>query len=158
MADHKAMLFEQVQVLGGLISETDRIYALMTSKLKRISPILKKQSFNSDDQDLLQDYLHQIHLDLNEFTQMLRRGQGERDLVHGEVLRMKADRSLKEDFSVLEIELATCEKNLSIREKGLRHLSELVQLLDSISQAGEMTEFDERLLTEIVMDLKSLAD
>ena len=159
MADEKAMLMEQLQVFEELMPKIDLIYARLTSLFKRVSPILKKKAFNSDDLSALKDSLHSVHQELEEFSQLIRRGQGERDLLRGEIQRLKIQKiGPPEDYSILEAELWAAEKNLSIREKGLSHLNELIQLLDSIMRVGEMTEFDERLLTEIVTDLKNLAE
>lgn len=158
MPSEKTIILEQLRIVEALIPEIDSTYARLTQALKLMSPILKKKSFNSDDQALLKDRLHVIHQELDEFGQLLRRGQGERDLLQGEIMRLKASRpKSEEDYSIAEAELWSIEQNLLVREKGLAHLNELVQLLDSIMRVGEMTDFDERLLTEIVMDLKNLA-
>jgi len=159
MSDQKAMLMEQLSLFEELMPKIDSIYGRLTFLFKRVSPILKKKTFNSDDQAALKDSLHSVHQELEEFSQLIRRGQGERDLLRGELLRLKNQNPKSfDDYSIVEAELWAAEKNLSIREKGLNHLSELVQLLDSIMRVGEMTEFDERLLTEIVTDLKNLAE
>lgn len=159
MPDEKAMLMEQLSLFEEIMPKIDAIYARLTYLFKRVSPILKKKTFNSDDQAALKDSLHSVHQELEEFSQLIRRGQGERDLLRGELVRLKNQHpKTQEDYSIIEAELWAAEKNLSIREKGLGHLSELVQLLDSIMRVGEMTEFDERLLTEIVTDLKNLAE
>ncbi|MFO1518148.1 MAG: hypothetical protein U1F57_00565 [bacterium] len=159
MPDEKAMLMEQLQMFEELIPKIDAIYGRLTRTFKMMSPILKKKTFNSDDQSVMKDFLHNVHQELEEYGQSLRRGQGERDLLRGEILRLKSQNpKAKDEYAIVEAELWAAEKNLSVREKGLGHLSELVQLLDSIMRVGEMTEFDERLLTEIVTDLKNLAE
>ncbi|GEM_PF-2541324 len=159
MSDEKAMLMEQLQVFEALISSLDFIYGKLTQNFRLISPILKKTVFNTDDQERLKESLHAAHHELEEFSQLIRRGQGERELLRGEILRLRSvPSSVQEDYSMIESELWVAEKNLSIREKGLAHLSELIQLLESMMRVGEMTEFDETLLTEIVTDLKNLAD
>lgn len=157
MATEKTMLLEQLEVIGALIPEIDATYAQLTRSLKFMSPTLKKVMFNSDDISLLKDALHGIHQILDHFSQLIRRGQGERELLRSEIIRVKGNKQNKsEDFAIVEAELWGVEQNLALREKAMSHLNELVQLLDSVMKVGEMTEFDERLLTEIVTDLKNL--
>ncbi len=153
------MLLEQLETMSALIPEIDATYAELTRSLKFISPTLKKRMFNTDDQGLLKDALHGVHQTLDHFSQLIRRGQGERDLLRSEIVRVKSNKQSKaEDFAIIEAELWGVEQNLNLREKALSHLNELVQLLDSVLRVGEMTEFDERLLTEIVSDLKNLGN
>jgi hypothetical protein len=154
----KETILEQLDVLQGIIPAIDGIYSKLTQTFKMMSPILKKKMFNSDDQSVLKDFLHNVHKSLEEFGQLLKRGEGEKDLLRSEVLRLKAaSPKVQEDFAIAEAELWAVEQNLVVREKALNHLSELIQLLDSVMRVGEMTEFDERLLTEILTDLKNLA-
>lgn len=153
------MLMEQLEVIGALIPEIDATYAQLTRSLKFMSPTLKKKVFNSEDQAMLKEALHGIHQILDHFAQLIRRGQGERELLRSEIVRVKSDKKNKsDDFAVVEAELWGIEQNLALREKAQSHLNELIQLLDSVLRVGEMTEFDERLLTEIVTDLKNLGN
>ncbi len=157
MPSEKTMLLEQLEVITALIPEIDNTYAELTRSLKFMSPILKKRVFNSEDLGMLKESLQGLHQILDHYGQLIRRGQGERELIRSEIVRVKSDKQNKqEDFSIVEAELWSVEQNLVLREKALSHLNELVQLLDSIFRVGEMTEFDERLLTEIVVDLKNL--
>lgn len=157
MPSEKTMLLEQLEVITALIPEIDNTYAELTRSLKFMSPILKKRVFNSEDLVMLKESLQGLHQILDHYGQLIRRGQGERELIRSEIVRVKSDKQNKqEDFSIVEAELWSIEQNLVLREKALSHLNELVQLLDSIFRVGEMTEFDERLLTEIVVDLKNL--
>jgi len=159
MPSEKTMLLEQLEVISALVPEIDGTYAELTRSLKFMSPILKKKVFNSEDQGMLKEALQGIHQILDHYSQLIRRGQGERELLRSEIVRVKGDKQNKvEDFSIVEAELWGVEQNLALREKALSHLNELVQLLDSIFRVGEMTEFDERLLTEIVVDLKNLGN
>lgn len=159
MPSEKTMLLEQLEVMGALIPEIDATYAQLTRSLKFMSSILKKRVFNSEDQGMLKESLQGIHHILDHFSQLIRRGHGERELLRSEVVRVKSSKQNQgEDFSIVEAELWGLEQNLALREKAMSHLNELVQLLDSILKVGEMTEFDERLLTEIVTDLKNLGN
>lgn len=151
-------LLDQLRILEELIPKVDVIYAHLTRTLKQMSPILKKKMFNSEDRTALKEYLHMIHQDLDQYQQLIRRGEGERDFLRTEMMRLKKEKSeAAEKVAIAEAELWSAEQNLLVREKGLAHLNELIQLLDSILRVGEMTDFDERLLTEIVMDLKNLS-
>ncbi len=159
MPREQTSLFHQLHLLEELIPKIDHTYSRLTHFFKRMIPILKKGVFNVDDQVILKDLLHQVHQELDEFHQFIRRGEGEFDLIRGEMMRLKAQpASASEDLAVVEAELWALEQSLVIREKGLNHLNDLVQLLDSMMRVGEMTEFDERLLTDIVTDLKNLAE
>ncbi len=159
MGTDKTILLEQLEVISALIPEIDGTYAQLTRSLKFMSPTLKKKVFNSEDQSMLKESLHSIHQILDSYSQLIRRGQGERELLRSEIVRVKSDKQNKaEDFAVVEAELWGIEQNLTLREKAMSHLNELIQLLDSIFRVGEMTEFDERLLTEIVVDLKNLGN
>jgi chromosome segregation ATPase len=158
MPTEREMILEQLEVLEEIVPEIDSTYARLTQNLKMMIPLLKKRSFNSDDQAILKDFLHTIHQELDQFDQLLRRGEGELEMLRSEIVRCKEESpEVKKDYAIAEAELWAVEQNLTIREKGLNHLNELVQLLDSILRVGEMTDFDERLLTEIVMDLKNIA-
>ncbi len=159
MPNEKIMLLEQLEVMGALIPEIDATYAQLTRSLKFMSSVLKKRVFNSEDQGMLKESLQAIHHILDHFSQLIRRGQGDRELLRSEIVRVKSNKQNKaEEFSIVEAELWGLEQNLTLREKAMSHLNELVQLLDSILKVGEMTEFDERLLTEIVTDLKNLGN
>lgn len=159
MPSEKTMLLEQLEVIAALVPEIDNTYAELTRSLKFMSPVLKKKVFNSEDQAMLKEELHGIHQILDHYSQLIRRGQGERELLRSEIVRVKSDKQNKaEDFAIVEAELWGIEQSLALREKAMLHLNELVQLLDSIFRVGEMTEFDERLLTEIVVDLKNLGN
>lgn len=157
MQSEKEIFHEQLQVLEKLIPNLDSAYQRLTQTFKWMTPFLKKTIFNQEDQSSLKDFLHNVHEDLAEFDQLLRRGDGEKNLLRSELNRIKEEYAgEKEDFAFLEAELWSLEQSLSIREKCLNHLNELVQLLDSVIKLGEMTEIDERLLMEIVTDLKNL--
>ena len=157
MKSEKETILEQLEIVEKVIPQIDGLYSKLTQLFKMMSPILKKRIFNSDDQSALKDSLQTIHKTLEDFGQVLKRGEGEKDLLRGEVLRLKAQSPKnQEDLAVAEAELWSIEQNLTVREKALGHLNELVQLLDSVMRVGEMTEFDERLLTEILTDLKNL--
>ncbi len=158
MQSEKEVFHEQMQVLEKLIPNLDAAYGSLTRTFKWMTPLLKKSTFNDEDQGYLKDFLHSVHEDLAEFDQLLRRGEGERHLLRSEFTRIKNEypNQKDEEFSFIEAELWSLEQSLLIREKCLNHLNELVQLLDSVIKLGEMTELDERLLTEIVTDLKNI--
>jgi len=157
MKSEKETILEQLEIVEKVVPQIDGIYSKLTQTFKMMSPVLKKRIFNSDDQSVLKDFLQTIHKTLEDFGQVLKRAEGEKDLLRGEVLRLKAGNPKnQEDLAVAEAELWSIEQNLTVREKALGHLNELVQLLDSVMRVGEMTEFDERLLTEILTDLKNL--
>lgn len=158
MSTEKSMLMEQLHFFEELMPQIDQIYGRLTAVLREMSPTLRKRSFNVEDQVLLKEFLHSLHHELESYDQLVRRGEGQRDFIRGEVIRLKNLTPQNEEvYAVAEAELWSLEQNLLIREKGLFHLNELVQLLDSVFRVGEMTEFDEKLLTEIVTDLKNLA-
>lgn len=157
MQSEKEVFHEQLQVLEKLIPSLDAAYGSLTRTFKWMTPLLKKSIFNEEDQSYLKDFLHSVHEDLAEFDQLLKRGEGERHLLRSEFTRIKNEYPReKDEFSLIEAELWALEQSLLIREKCLNHLNELVQLLDSVIKLGEMTELDERLLTEIVTDLKNI--
>lgn len=157
MQSEKEIFHDQLQVLDKLIPTLDATYSNLTRTFKWMTPLLKKRIFNEEDQAYLKDFLHSVHDDLTEFDQLLRRGEGERHLLRSEFTRIKGQYPKeKEDLSVLEAELWALEQSLLVRERCLNHLNELVQLLDSVIKLGEMTELDERLLTDIVTDLKNI--
>lgn len=158
MGNDKSIIMEQLHFFEELIPQIDAIYARLALCLKKMSPILRKRNFNTDDQARLKDFLHSVHHELEDYDQLIRRGEGQRDFIRSEILRQKSQTSnIEEEYTIAEGELWSLEQSLLIREKGLLHLNELIQLLDSVYRVGEMTEFDERLLTEIVVDLKNLA-
>ena len=158
MSNEKSMIMEQLHFFEELIPQIDAIYENLTLVLKQMCPVLRKKFFNPEDQALLKDFLHSLHHELEEYDQLIRRGEGQRDFVRGEVIRLKSQNpQSEEEYAIAEGELWSLEQSLLIREKGLLNLNELVQLLDSVFRVGEMTDFDERLLTEIVVDLKNLA-
>lgn len=159
MSGQKAILQEEFQTLELLLDEVDACYGALARLLKEMSPILKKNIFNEDDQLLLRESLNIFHQELDHFTQLLRRGEGEWTLLQDEMGRLKEELpQAKMEYEVAEAQLWSLEKSLKIREKCLNHLNELYQLLSGVSKLGEMTEFDERLLTEIAMELKNLGE
>ncbi len=149
-------IFDQLHIMGTLIPTLDSSYSRLTHFLKKMTPILKKKIFDREDQAALREFCHGVHQELDEFHQLLRRGNGEAELLRDEIRRLKSQAiHSPSDYAVAEAELMALEDNLVIREKALKHLNELVQLLDSVIHTGEITDFDEKLLTDIVLDLKN---
>src|SRR4029434_3207521 len=100
MKSEKETILEQLEIVEKVIPQIDGLYSKLTQLFKMMSPILKKRIFNIDDQSGLKDSLQTIHKTLEDFGQVLKRGEGEKDLLRGEVLRLKAQSPQnQEDFA-----------------------------------------------------------
>lgn len=154
----KTIIHHQLERLELSILSIDELYTHLTSTLKKMSPLLRKKIFHEEDQIQLRELLTVFRSHLEEFDHLIRRSQGERQFLYSEIVRQKNQTNNTENHAMTEGELLSISQNLAIREKCLTHLNELTQLLESIIKVGEMTEFDENFLTEIVSDLKNLAN
>lgn len=151
-------IFSSLGNFEEIIPSLDRIYSQLTLHFRIITPILKKRSFNQEEKILLKPELQKIHQALERFFQLVRRAAAERIFFATELNRLKsANPSGQAEYLEAEEELKSFAKELALREKGLIYLSDLVQLLDSVVRLGEMNEIDEKLLTDIVLNLKNLA-